>query len=109
MRGLLALVPLSLVALHAQTTQTLEDFSCATATLIAGNPTTVHCSVPHGLTNGMRVLLWGATGGNWANITTQARAELRQSMNATTTSPMLVNDTSFFPQTGQFNVLIASK
>jgi hypothetical protein len=85
--------------------QVLEDWSCSSATLTAGNPTTVTCSEPHNYTPGTRVAIWGATGASWSAINSQYNAYLRLNINAAV-STILVNDTLFFPQSGNFTVQI---
>jgi hypothetical protein len=83
--------------------QILEDWACSTATLTAGNPTTLTCSEPHNYRAGTRVAIWGAAGGNWPGINSQYNAYLRLNVNATS-SQFLVNDTLFFPPSGNFTV-----
>ena len=84
--------------------QILEDWNCSSGTLTAGNPTIVTCPEPHNYTSGTRIAIWNASGGLWPNINSQYTAYLRLNINASSTAPLLVNDTQFFPQSGNFTL-----
>ena len=92
-----------LIVLPVSAQQNLEDWKCGTATLVAGNPTTVRCNEPHNFLPGTRVTITGATGGKWPNIETQSLAAITLAVDATGTL-LRVNDASTFPQAGTFTL-----
>ncbi len=101
MRILLLLLPSVLLAQP----QNLEDWNCASGAIpTAGNPTIFTCSEPHNYPAGTRVAVWNASGGSWPNMNTQWNAYLRLDVDASTPTQFFVNDTLYFPQTGNFPI-----
>ena len=106
--GVFAAMP-NVVLAQAPSPQNLEDWNCASgATLTASNPTIVTCPQSHNYVAGTRVTIWNASGGSWTNINTQWIDYLRLNVSPTSTQ-FLVNDTLYFPQTGNFPVYIGAQ
>lgn len=104
-RLILSVASLVVFSFPAWSQQILEDWNCGSGAIpTAGNPTLFTCPGPHNFVSGTYITVWNASGGSWANLNTQSAYSLRQSTNSTSTTPLLVNDTQFLPQSGNFAI-----